>query len=117
MKSPIMANEKGKHLHVLPRDGGWIVRSDASDRATSVHKTQRSAVTAARKIARDRQGDLIGHGRDGRVRERDTYSSEPLPPKTPRDVLFPTGLSKTRQKRIREVVRDVIRESRAGKKA
>ncbi len=36
---------KTNNIHVVPRNAGWIVRKEGVTRATSVHPTQRQAVT------------------------------------------------------------------------
>ena len=38
------------------------------------------AIKAARGIARDKGGEVFIHGRDGRIRVRDTHENDPLPP-------------------------------------
>ena len=70
-----------KNQHVVPSSGGWIVKSTGSSRASSTHSTQAEAVAAAVKIARDQKTELYIHGRDGRIRERNSYSHDVYPPK------------------------------------
>jgi uncharacterized protein DUF2188 len=79
----------GKNLHVVPRDGEWAVRRDGNERATSVHSTQQEAREEAKRIAKRERTEVVIHGADGRIRDRDSYGRDPLPPKTPRKVLFP----------------------------
>ena len=54
-------------------DGQWAnARHDAS-RASSLHPTQQEAIDAAREnLANQGGGELNIHGRDGRIREKDT---------------------------------------------
>ena len=66
-----------KGQHVVPNGGKWSVRRAGSDRATSVHSTQREAIDEARKIAKNQGTELYIHGRDGRIRERDSYGNDP----------------------------------------
>jgi hypothetical protein len=70
-----------KGLHVSPRGGKWSVRRTGASRATKIFDTQSDAITEARKIAKNQRTELYIHGRDGRIRERDTYSNDPHPPK------------------------------------
>ena len=70
-----------KGQHVVPRNGKWSVRKAGSDRATRTFATQQEAISAARKIARNQGTELYIHGRDGRIRERDSYGNDPHPPK------------------------------------
>jgi hypothetical protein len=46
-----------------------------------VHETQREAIEAAREIARNQNTELFIHGRDGRIRERDSHGQDPFPPR------------------------------------
>jgi len=62
---------------VVPNGGKWSVRRAGSDKATSVHSTQREAINEARKIAKNQGTELYIHGRDGRIRERDSYGNDP----------------------------------------
>ena len=70
-----------RNQHVVPHEHGWAVRGAGSQRPTSVHQTQREAIDAARQIARNQGTELLVHGRDGRIRERDSHGSDPFPPK------------------------------------
>jgi hypothetical protein len=107
-----MAQSKNKNLHVIPRGAGWAVVSEGGKRVTSVHATQRAAIQAGRELARYRSGELVIHGRDGRIRARDSYSTESHPPKEPRKVLFPVTPTVTDKKAIKQAVLEVIRETR-----
>lgn len=72
----------GKNQHVTKhRDGGWQVKGAGNERATSRHGTQREAINAAREIARNQQSELVIHGKDGRIREKDSHGNDPYPPK------------------------------------
>lgn len=70
-----------KSQHVVPRDGKWAVRKAGADRVTRSFDNQRDAIEAARHIARNQGTELYIHGRDGRIRARDSYGKDPHPPK------------------------------------
>lgn len=70
-----------KNQHVVPRDGGWAVRGEGNSRASSTHQTQKGAIGAAREQAQKQGSEMIIHGRDGKIRERNTYGKDPHPPK------------------------------------
>lgn len=72
---------KGKNQHVVPRQHGWAVKPEGSNRASSVHRTQQDAINQARDIARRQGSELLIHGKDGRIRERDSHGKDPHPPK------------------------------------
>ena len=70
-----------RNQHVVPHEDGWAVRGAGSQKASSVHRTQREAIDAGREIARNQKAELFVHGRDGRIRERDSHGNDPFPPK------------------------------------
>lgn len=67
--------------HVVPHKDGWAVRGAGSRRASSVHDTQEQAIDAGRETARNQRSELYIHGRNGRIRERDSHGTDPHPPK------------------------------------
>jgi len=72
----------GTNQHIVQRSNGWAVRGGGNSKDTSHHNTQRDAIDAARNIATNQGADVIIHGRDGRIRARDTYGKpDPFPPR------------------------------------
>jgi hypothetical protein len=70
-----------KNVHVVPHDDGWAVKKEGNDRASSVHPTQKEAMDAGRNIAKTERSELVIHGRDGKIRDSDSYGNDPHPPK------------------------------------
>ncbi len=70
-----------RNQHVVPHSEGWAVKGAGSQRASSVHPTQREAIKAARKTAINQSSEMLIHGENGRIRERNTYGKDPYPPK------------------------------------
>lgn len=70
-----------KDVHVTPRPGGWAVQKSGSDRASKATHTQREAIAAGRRLAREEKSELVIHGEDGRIREKNSYGNDPFPPK------------------------------------
>lgn len=70
-----------RNQHVVAGKEGWAVRASGSQRATSVHRTQKAAIAAARDLARRQGTDLFIHDRNGRIRARQSYADETFPPK------------------------------------
>jgi hypothetical protein len=75
---------KGKPVHVVPRGGRWAVKRAGSRRASSTHDTQAQAERAGRSRAKRGKTEFLLHGRDGQIRERDSYGHDPNPPKDAR---------------------------------
>ena len=71
----------GKNKHVVPHGDDWAVKGAGNSKATSVHPTQEGAIEKALDIARNQQSELLIHGSNGRIRERDSYGNDPYPPK------------------------------------
>ena len=71
----------GKGQHVVLRGGKWAVRKGGAERVTRHYDTQREAIDAAREFARSHRTEVYVHGRDGRIRERNSYGNDPFPPK------------------------------------
>jgi Uncharacterized protein conserved in bacteria (DUF2188) len=67
-------------VHVVPSDGGWAVKVEGRGRAENF-STQNEAIQAGRRIARSNRSEHIIHGRDGRIRQRDSYGRDPFPPR------------------------------------
>lgn len=70
-----------KGVHVSPRDGRWAVEREGSQRASSLHDTQAEAEAGGRATARREQVEFYLHGRDRRIRERDSYGNDRNPPR------------------------------------
>jgi hypothetical protein len=73
-----MAGKPGQH--VVPNDGGWSVRKAGASRATRSFSTQSEAAAFAREIAKNQNTEVYIHGKDGRIRQRDSYGNDPYPP-------------------------------------
>lgn len=69
-----------KNQHVVPRGNKWAIRKAGAVKVTRRFDTQKEAIKAARGIAVKQGGEVFIHGRDGRIRERDSYGNDPFPP-------------------------------------
>jgi len=72
---------KGKNQHVLPHNGDWAVKGAGNEKATKVVKTQKEAIKIAREISINQQSELLIHGRNGQIRERDSHGNDKFPPR------------------------------------
>lgn len=70
-----------KGQHVVPNGGKWSVRRAGASRASGTYDTQGEAIARAKNIAQSQKTELFIHGRDGRIRERNSYGNDPHPPK------------------------------------
>lgn len=68
--------------HVVPNpNGGWDVKGAGNSRATKHTTTQSEAIQIAKDIARNQKSEAVIHGRDGRIRDKDSYGNDPIPPR------------------------------------
>ncbi|MFD4676496.1 DUF2188 domain-containing protein [Lentzea sp. NPDC058450] len=77
-----MSNTK---RHVVPNpDGGWDIKKPGGQRSSGHHPTQQQAVDRAREIVQNAGGgEVVTHGRDGRICDSDTIAPghDPFPPR------------------------------------
>jgi len=70
---------------IFKRDNGeWVNKKVDSDKASSIHRTQREAENAAREMLKNSGGgELITKGLNGKIRSKDTINpgNDPNPPK------------------------------------
>ncbi len=67
--------------HVVRRPDGWAVVGEGNRRATVVTPRQSEAIDHAREIAQRRESQVVIHGRDGKIRDVDSYGNDPCPPR------------------------------------
>ena len=60
---------------------GWAVKAAGAQNPTKVLETQRAAIETARGIAINQGSEMFVHGRNGQIRERNTYGPDNCPPK------------------------------------
>lgn len=74
-----MAN--GKNQHVVPHSGAWAVKGAGNSKPTRIVETQREAIEIAKEISKNQESELFIHGRNGQIRERNSYGNDDFPPK------------------------------------
>lgn len=68
--------------HVVSNsNGGWDVKKSGSDRASKHFDTQHEAIQWATNVAKNQKTELYIHGRDGKIREKNSYGKDQYPPK------------------------------------
>jgi hypothetical protein len=74
-----MAKRHDVHVSRVPGGGRWKVSQHGQ--VLSTHNKQGNAITSGRSEAKHDKVDLVVHGRDGRIRSKDSYGNDPLPPR------------------------------------
>jgi hypothetical protein len=57
--------------------GGWQNKIEGSRRTANVHPTKAAAQVKGREMARARKVEHIIQGRDGTIKERNSYGNDP----------------------------------------
>lgn len=76
-----MSRKAPNQVWVSPRDGDWVVHKPGADRAIRETELQSDAINTGRQVAINQRAELIIQGRDGKIRERNSYGNDPYPPR------------------------------------
>ncbi len=69
--------------HVVPNHtrGGWDVKRSGAERA-SIHTTTKAEAIKVGRIMSQRAGsELVVHGMNGRIQQKDSHGNDPCPPR------------------------------------
>jgi len=76
-----MASRKTYHV-TSDGEGGWRVKGEGASRASSTHEDKVDAVQSAKDLAKAQPlGQIVIHGKDGKIQTEHTYGKDPYPPK------------------------------------
>lgn len=70
-----------KDVHVVPHKDGWATKKEGASRSGVATDTQKQAIERAREQAKREHVEVVIHGRDGKIRDSDSYGNDPSPPK------------------------------------
>ena len=62
-------------VHVVPQASRWGLEVNGEIRSTC--DTQDEAINESRGLAKQEQGELVIHGQEGQVREKDSHGNDP----------------------------------------
>lgn len=68
--------------HITKKNSEWWVIGEKNKKATKKFATQKEAIDYGRKVAINQQSELVIHGVNGKIRDKDSYGNDPI---TPRD--------------------------------
>lgn len=74
-----------KQQHVVPHGNEWAVLGAGNQKYTALYTIQKDAISRGREIAKNQKTELVIHGRNGRIRDKDSYGDDNCPP---RDTVF-----------------------------
>jgi len=70
-----------KNQHVVKYGNGWAIKGAGNSKATKVTNTQKEAIKITNEIARNQKSETVIHGRNGKIRDKNSYGNDPYPPK------------------------------------
>jgi hypothetical protein len=65
-----------QNQHVVPNKGRWSVKTAGNNLYTVITRTKKEAIDIARLIAKSQRSELVIHGRNGRIQDRDSYGRD-----------------------------------------
>lgn len=66
-----------RNIHVVPLESGWAIESEDGTGGRQLYATQEDAIAAGTEKARQLHVELLVHGRDGRIRMRNSFGTDP----------------------------------------
>ena len=70
-----------KNIHVIKNNDVWQVKREGSQRESKNFDTQQEAIQYAIPGAKKDHVEVVIHGRDGKIRDKDSYGNDPIPPR------------------------------------
>lgn len=64
-------------VHIVPENNQWASKVEKENQPKKIAKTQKDAIKLGRELAKSSRSELIIHGRDGRIKEKNTYGKDP----------------------------------------
>lgn len=71
----------GKNLFVSPHGNNWAVQQTNAQRANRVVPTQHEAIAIAKEMAKQHGQEVCIQGRDGKIRQKNSYGPDDFPPR------------------------------------
>lgn len=70
-----------KNIHIMPKGKEWAVKTAKSEKAYRIVSTQKEAIDIGIQVARNNKSELLIHGKDGKIRDKNSYGNDNFPPK------------------------------------
>ena len=71
---------RNQHITHNP-NGGWNVLGAGNSKPTKILPTKLEAINYGRVIAKNQGSELIIHGLNGKIQDKDSYGNDSCPPK------------------------------------
>lgn len=70
-----------KNVHITPKGKKWAVKTAKSEKAYRVVSTQKEAIDIGKQVASNNKSELLIHGKNGKIRDKNSYGNDNYPPK------------------------------------
>jgi hypothetical protein len=70
-----------KNVHVVPNGDNWAVEVEGNKRKNRITSTQSEAIGIGRGLAQNNKSELLIHGKNGQIREKNSYGNDKFPPR------------------------------------
>lgn len=70
-----------KNVHVVSAQDGWGVKIEGNEKNSKNFDTQKEAINYGRERAKENSAELLIHGEDGKIREKNSYGNDSHPPR------------------------------------
>lgn len=70
-----------RNQHVVPLGNGWAVKGEGNIKYTAITERKSEATVIARSIAKNNKSEIVIHGKDGKIQDKDSYGNDPVPKK------------------------------------
>ena len=67
-----------KNQHVVPHQGAWAVKGAGYSKVTKITATQVEAIKEGTKISKNQGSELLIHGTNGQIREKNSFGNDPV---------------------------------------
>lgn len=65
------------NIHVVPRENGWAVYKAGHEKAAQIYETKELAVERGKVEAKAEKSELLIHGEDGQIKQKNSYGNDP----------------------------------------
>ena len=77
-------SKKGPSVHVVKSQthpSKFVAKVEGNSKPVTRPATQAETIAKAIPIAKQNKSEVVIHGRDGKIRDKDSYGNDPVPPR------------------------------------
>lgn len=65
------------NYHIVPHGNKWAIKKEGNKSYSKIAKTQKELIPVARRMAKNSKSELLIHGRNGKIRQKNSYGNDP----------------------------------------